>query len=62
MQAQLLNNVMGGLVQGENPVRVRIDNANIAYGIERIEMVEGVAYLIVDSADVHIVPVSDRDD
>ena len=61
MEAQLFQNVLGGLVQDQTPVRVRIDNANIAYGVERFEIVDGVAYLIVDSADVHIVPVAARD-
>ena len=56
MEAELFQDVLGGLVQAHTPVRVRIDNSPIAFDIERFEIVDGVAYLIVDSADE--VPVS----
>ena len=43
-------------LQEGTPVRVRIDNANVSYDVGRFEIVDGVAYLIVDSADVNIIP------
>lgn len=62
MEAELFKNVTEGLTQGDAPVRVRIDNANIAYDVERFEIVDGVVYLMVDSARVNIVPQDARDD
>lgn len=56
MDAKIFQNVVGGLVQEGSPVRVRIDNAEVSYDIERLEIVNGVVYLIVDSADVNIIP------
>lgn len=67
MKANIVNNVLGGLVQGSDmPVRVRLcgsDNkpANIAYDIERIEVVDGVAYLITNTTVPHILPTNHRE-
>lgn len=67
MKSNVVNNVLGGLVRGADmPVRVRLCGAdnkpqNVGYDIERIEVVDGVVYLITNTTVPNILPTKHRD-
>ena len=64
MKAVQLQNVVGGIIQEDTPVRARHDTGSdadkVAWDISRIEVVDGVAYLIINHNSPHIVPESHK--
>lgn len=67
MEAKLFQDVLGGLVQENTPVRMRYETGTagkadiVAFDIKRFEIgPDGVAYLVIDHERSHIIPESSR--
>lgn len=63
MEAKMFQDVLGGLVQENTPVRMRYETGQggtadrIAFDIKRFEIgPDGVAYLVIDHNRSHIIP------